>query len=216
MTTKLNKKRNYFIYQQKLLLAEKFVNIQSLVPFPRLNVSLENQFRNLSLLLKKTWNDYSFGCQLDQIITTETSSNVDYPLRHSGNEFKSVQIDIFNMKTEIRRTLETEEQVTKQTDTERTRRGAGLIALGALKAVTAGTETSCLLGSIFGACGGSSQDREDIGFALSQSEIKNHGWAEVEGKVNSKMYLIDDKLASKITQWFWCKQCILSKIIQDR
>ena len=32
------------IYQLKLLLVEKFVNIQILVPFPRLNASLGNQF----------------------------------------------------------------------------------------------------------------------------------------------------------------------------
>ena len=89
-----------FIYQQKLLLAEKFVNIQFLLPFPRLNVSLENQFRNLSLLLKKSWNDYSFGCQLDHMITNETSLNFDYLLHRTENEFKSVQLDILNIKSE--------------------------------------------------------------------------------------------------------------------
>ena len=183
-----------FIYQQKLLLAEKFVNIQFLFPFPRLNVSLENQFRNLSLLLKNSWNDYSFGCQLDHMITNETSLNFDYLLHHTENEFKSVQLDIINMKSEIRRTFGTEEQTTKQTDGERTKRGAGLIALGALTAVTAGAGIACSLGSIFGACGGSSRDREHIDLALSQIELNNHRWAEVKGKVNSKIYLTADQL----------------------
>ena len=126
-----------FINQQKLLLAEKFVNIKFLVPFPRLNVSLENHFRNLSLLLKNSWNDYSFGCQLDHMITNETSLNFEYRLHQTENGFKSVQLDILNMKSEIRRTFGTEEQTTKQTDNERTKRGAGLIASGALTAVTA-------------------------------------------------------------------------------
>ena len=98
------------------------------------------------------------------------------------------------MKSEIRRTFGTEEQTTKQTDNERTKRGAGLIALGALTAVTAGAGTACSLGSIFGACGGSNRDREDIDLALSQIELNNNGWAEVKGKVNSKMYLIADQL----------------------
>ena len=120
-----------FIYQQKLLLAEKFVNIQFLVPFSRMNVSLENQFGNLSLFLKNSWNDYSFGCQLDHMITNETSLNFDYLLHHTENEFESVQLDILNMKSEIQRTFGTEEQTTKQTDNERTKRGASLIALGA-------------------------------------------------------------------------------------
>ena len=171
-----------FIYQQKLLLAEKFVNIQFLVPFPGLNVSLENQFRNLSLLLKNSWNDYSFGCQLDHI-TNETSLNFDY-LHHTENEFKSVQLDILNMKSEFRGKFGTEEQTTKQTDNERTKRGAGLISLGALTAVTAGAGKACSLGSIFGACGGYSRDREAIDLASSQIELNNHLWAKIKGKVN--------------------------------
>ena len=183
-----------FIYQQKLLLAEKFVNTQFLVPFPTLNVSLENQFRNLSLLLKNSWNDYSFGCQLDHMITNETSLNFDYLLHHTKNEIKSVQLDILNMKSKIRRTFGTEEQTTKQTDSERTKRGAGLIALGALTTVTAGPGIACSLGSIFGACGGSSRDREDFDLALSQIELNNHRLAEVKGKVNAKMCFIADQL----------------------
>ena len=181
-----------FIYQQQLLLAEKFVNIQFLVPFPRMNVSLQNQFRNLSLLLKNSWNDYSFGCQLDHMNTNETSLNFDYLLHHTENEFKSVQLDILNIKNEIQRTFGTKEQTT--TDNERTKRGAGLIAVGALTAVTARAGIACSLGSIFGACGGSSREREDIDLALSQIELNNHRWVEVKGKVNSKMYLIADQL----------------------
>ena len=60
------------------------------------------------------------------------------------------------MKTEIRRKFGTEEQTSKQTDNERTRRGADLIALGAITAVTAGAGIASSLGSIFGACGVSS------------------------------------------------------------
>ena len=41
------------------------------------------------------------------------------------------------MKTEIRGAFGTKEQTTKQTDNEPTKRGAGLIPLGALTAVTA-------------------------------------------------------------------------------
>ena len=139
-----------FIYQQKLLLVEKFVNIQFLVPFPKLNVSFVNQFRNFSLLLKNSWNDCSFGCPLDHMLANKTSLNFDYLLHHTENEFKSVQLVILNMKTDIRRTFGTEEQ-SKHTDNERTRRGARLIALGALTVVTAGAGIACSLGSILGA-----------------------------------------------------------------
>ena len=97
------------------------------------------------------------------------------------------------MKTEIRRTFRTEEQTTKQTDNERTKR-AGLIALGAHTAVTTGAGIASSLGSIFGACGGSSRDLEDIHSALSQIKINNHRWAENKGKANSETDLIADQL----------------------
>ena len=76
--------------------------------------------------------------QLDHMITNETSLNFDYLLHHTENEFKSVQRNTLNIKTEIRRKFGTGEQTTQQVDNERTRRGAGLIALGALTVVNAG------------------------------------------------------------------------------
>ena len=70
------------------------------------------------------------------MITNETSFNFDYLLHHTENEFKSVQPNTLNMKTEIRRTFGTGDQTTQQTDNDRTRRGAGLIALGAVVTFT--------------------------------------------------------------------------------
>ena len=113
-----------------------FSNFQFLVPFPRLNVPLQNQYRDLSLLLKNSLNDFSFGCQLDHMNTSETSVNFCYLLNHTENGFKSVQVEILATKKEIQRTFGTIEQTT--TDNKRTKRGAGLIALGALTGVTAG------------------------------------------------------------------------------
>ena len=61
-----------FMCQQKLLLAEKFVDIQFLVPFPRLDTKIYQQLKNLSLLLNNSWHQYEFGCDLKLMKTNES------------------------------------------------------------------------------------------------------------------------------------------------
>ena len=69
-----------------------------------------------------------------------------------------------------------------------------MLAFGALTAVTAGAGIACSLGSIFGSCGGTDQNREDIHFALTQIEENNKRWIEKMGKMNDKMFIIADQL----------------------
>ena len=190
MTKKIESQKSIgFIKQQRILLADKFVNIQFLVHFPRLNISLQNQFRTHSLLLFNCYL-YSLGCQLNQMNTNETSLNFDYFLHHTEMEFKSVQLDSLKVKKEIQRRFGTKEQTT--TDNQRTKRGAGLIALGALTAVTERARIASSLGSIFGACREFSRDREDIHLAISQIELNNHRWVKFKDKFNSKMFLLSN------------------------
>ena len=72
--------------------------------------------------------------------------------------------------------------------------GPAMLAFGALTSVTAGAGIACSLGSIFGSCGGTDQNREDIDFALTQIEENNKRWIEIKGKMNNKMFIIADQL----------------------
>ena len=47
-----------FVYRQKLLLAEKFVNVEFLVPFPKLPENLEIELQNISDILEQSWQKY--------------------------------------------------------------------------------------------------------------------------------------------------------------
>ena len=64
----------------------------------------------------------------------------------------------------------------------RSKRGAGLIAFGALTALAAGAGIACTLWSMFGSCGGSSHSQEGIGYALQELEENKYGWTEVNSK----------------------------------
>ena len=60
-----------FVYRQKLLLAEKFVNVEFLVPFPKLPENLEIKLQNISDILEQWWQKYQFGCNLTFMNTNE-------------------------------------------------------------------------------------------------------------------------------------------------
>ena len=50
----------------------------------------------------------------------------------------------------------------------RQKRGAAMLGFGALTSVTAGAVIASSQGSIFGSCGGTDQNREDVDFVLTQ------------------------------------------------
>ena len=61
------------MYQQKLLLAEKFVKIQFLVPFPGFDTRMHQQLKSLSLLLNNSWHQHEFGCDLKLMKMNESN-----------------------------------------------------------------------------------------------------------------------------------------------
>ena len=76
----------------------------------------------------------------------------------------------------------------------RNKRGAGLIAFGALTALSAGAGIAYTLGSIFGSCGGSSHSQEDIDYALQELEDNKYRWTKVNSKLNEKFFIIASQM----------------------
>ena len=65
------------VYKQKLLLAEKFLNVEFIIPFPSLPDSLDNKLAKISSMLEQSWNTYKYGCNLTYKNTNESSLNFD-------------------------------------------------------------------------------------------------------------------------------------------
>ena len=137
-----------FVYQQELLLAEKFSNVEFLVPFPRLPSGLHITLENISDQLEESWFSYKFGCNLTYMNTSESTLNYDYFAEYVQNQLQVADLDTGNLKDEIAQTL------TANISHNREKRGAPLVAFGALTALTAGAGIACAVGSIFGSCGG--------------------------------------------------------------
>ena len=173
-----------FVYQQKLLLAEKFINVEFIIPFPSLPDSLDIQLANISSMLEQSWNTYKYGCNLTYMNTNESSLNFDYLSGFVDKQLQLARRDLQDLRTDILETL------MRNDSHERNRRGVPLIA----SPVTAGAGIACSIGSIFGACGGSTKNRDDIDFALQKLEENENLWIEVQSKLNDKFYIVASQL----------------------
>ena len=162
------------MYQQNLLLAEKFDNIEQ-VPFPGLDTKIHQQLKTLSLLFNNSCHQYEFGCDLKLMKTKERHLTFTNLIEHVEKHLLAAQNDVEDIKDQIYKTLK-EKNDYGQTILSRQKRGPAKLAFGALTAVTAGAGIACSLGSICGSCGGTDQNREDIDFALTQIEENNKRW----------------------------------------
>ena len=93
------------MYQQKLLLAEKFVNIHFLVPFPRLETKLHQQLKYLSLLLNNSWHQCEFGCDLKLMKTNESDLTFTNLIDHVEKQLIAAQNDVEDIKDQIYKAL---------------------------------------------------------------------------------------------------------------
>ena len=60
-----------FVYQQKLLLIEKLINVQFVVPLSKLIERIDEQIKHLTTTLSTARSKYGFGCDLSNMSTNE-------------------------------------------------------------------------------------------------------------------------------------------------
>ena len=68
------------------------------------------------------------------------------------------------------------------------------MAFGALTALTAGAGVACAVGSIFGSCGGASQNCEDFDFALEKLQNNDQIWTEVKDNLEETNFIAASQL----------------------
>ena len=142
----------------KILLAEKFINVEFFVPFPTFNLSLHPSFYNVTKDLSKFWSTKSVFCDLDfstNFQSNDSSFTVDWLLRQVERETEVAHVELESLHEETHNFLRTPDA------TGRTKRGAPIAALavGAIGlfggGVLIGNQGGCGLTGIFGSC----QDR---------------------------------------------------------
>ena len=143
----------------KILLTEKFIRVEFLVPFPTYEFTMKPDIEEMIQRLSLMWETPSLFCPLNfssQFATNTSGFNVHWMLHQIDNEISAAQLDLALIRNETALFLKPP-QPTKST---RQRRGAGAgVDLAALAAVglfggglAVGSSDSCGLRGIFGNC----------------------------------------------------------------
>ena len=143
----------------EILLTEKFIRVEFLVPFPTYDFTVMPDIEKMIQQLSFMWETHSFFCPLSfssQFATNTSGFNVHWMLHQINNEISAAQVDLALIRNQTAKFLKPP-QPTKST---RQFRGAGAgVGLSALAAVglfggglAVGGSASCGLRGIFGNC----------------------------------------------------------------
>ena len=73
----------FFNEETKILLAEKFINVQFLVAFPRFELTLTSSVDQIAQSLQNMWQTPTYFCYLNFTNTSEVDFKMDWLLRET-------------------------------------------------------------------------------------------------------------------------------------
>ena len=154
------KKALFFMSMKKIILAEKFIDIQFLLPFPTFSMQIKNDIQDLKSTLATMWDMPSFFCHLNYTSNLSMESfNVNWLLDEVQSEICAAEMDLHKLHTETASFLTPSTHEARQHRSKRALPLAAFVA-GAIglfgSGVTLGT-SDCGMAGIFG----TSQAREN-------------------------------------------------------
>ena len=145
----------FFNEEPKILLAEKFVPVQFLVPFPTYNFTLKPELTNLLKNLTDRWKMPSVSCSLDFSTNFESnifSFDINWMQTKLELEVNQSKIDVELIRNETTTFLQT------TISNGRSKRGAnvGMLAMAGIglfgSGIAMGNSGACGLAGVFGTC----------------------------------------------------------------
>ena len=94
-----------FNLHQKMLLTEKFVKTEILLPYPVYNKTVESKLTNLTRELASMWTSKNYGCPLNYTNITESTSGLQWIAKQAIMENELAQQDIESLKIEMSQLL---------------------------------------------------------------------------------------------------------------
>ena len=94
------KKGINFHEDRKILLAEKFVTIQLLSPFPQFNVQIQKDLNHFRSVLKTLWQMPTYNCNGDFTNLSMTGFNVDWLRTELQNEINAATVKLKSTQQE--------------------------------------------------------------------------------------------------------------------
>ena len=145
----------FFNEEPKILLAEKFVPVQFLVPFPTYNFTLKPELTNLLKNLNDRWKFPSVSCSLDfatNFASNISSFDINWMQTKLELEVDQSKIDVELIRNETATFLQT------TISNGRSKRGAhvGMLAMAGIglfgSGIAMGSSGGCGLAGVFGTC----------------------------------------------------------------
>ena len=205
-----------FHKESKILLAEKFVNVQFLVPFPKYNFTMKTQVEDMLAKLAEMWSQPSAECPLDfsqPFNSSHKPFNLNWMLAKTQNETNAAQQEVEHMRNITAKFLSNDEndekrnQKSQQQSTEinnREKRGAPVVAAAAVAGIALfgasgiimGGSSECGFLGVFGNCQNTGRkNAEDIEKLSEYANQLTDYVLEIEQSSNEKFFLISNEIA---------------------
>lgn len=207
-----------FNEESTILLAEKFIQVEFLVPFPQFNLPIRHELNATLQRLNRMWRQPSVNCHLD--FTTNFNSNdsaftVDWLIEAIEQEVSLARQEIGNLHQHTSEFL----NGIRGNSSPRKRRNA-LAAIGLFgSGVLLGGQGSCGLLGIFGTCQDKAKiNAENIVRVAEYSEQIGTFVTKIKNEVNDKFYLVSDELRElrKIQQEMATAQNKNWKVVEEQ
>ena len=144
----------FFHEETKTLLAEKFVKVKFVVPYPKFDIQLTESLDEVATELQTMWQMPTYRCYLNFTSTSENDFKVDWLLKETKKEISFADKDLNQIKREVSSFLKGTEIKKKQ----RTKRAlpiaaalagaVGLLGIG----IMFGASDDCGITGVFGSC----------------------------------------------------------------
>ena len=184
-----------FNLHQKLLLTEKFVKTEILVPYPIYNKTLEDKLINMTKEIDKMWTSENYGCPLNFTNMTDSTAGLHWIAQQTMIENKQAQ-HIVNLKLEMNTLLRANSQTS--TTLQRQPRGAAATTEAAAAlgiGIGTGDKLLCFINSVFGGCDKRvARNQKNIRQAMAYLQyLTDHG-EQITIQNDEKFYVVSGEL----------------------
>ena len=124
-----------FNFQKKILLAERYTNVQFVLPFPILDARINEYLQSMAKSLDGLWQTDSHLCQLNFTVKRDLNISLDWTLKQAQQELRRAREDLSNLTDEAQSLLNVDAKDDKLPREKRLApvafaAGAGLFGLG--------------------------------------------------------------------------------------
>ena len=187
-----------FNFDRNILIAERYINAEFVLPFPSLNASLQNYLDKVAATLDDLWKVDTKLCQLNFTRMSKSNMTIEWTLKQTRYELQLAKRDLSELIKSAQTPLTPAD--TKRTSFDRVTRvapitfdaGAGLFGLG----LSSGSTLSCALTSILGSCsaGDSNLNKQALLQTVDHVNKMQKRWSQVQDRNNQSLFVLASTL----------------------